>query len=393
MRSNIARAVFVLLVLSSVALLALGWLAAFSSPPMRTILLDLHISLGVLAAAAILAAIVLRIIVRPPPYPVHWPRWRRFIGGASELLLYLSFIGMVATGAAWAAFSGAPIDVFGAPLPASNLADPHIAQSLGSFWGALARAVGLGEATASELALAAHRFFAATLAVSILVNAACGAPLRYKTPRSGVPTAPSDAAPLIAPPSEPLAATGLARRMRLLGWAQFWFQLAIALASGVLLQFATSGRAFSPSVSGFGDAIYWSLYAFLLLCAATALAFYYTRAARGVGTRSDYLEVGRRAAFWFLSAGLLIGLAGTVISFIGLSLSISLLIAKTVSQPPGIAITDPNKIIRALDVFVLLVNFILLLAHFVGTGVAAWLAAGASQARYRYAARLPAARA
>jgi cytochrome b561 len=395
MPSNIARAVFVLLVLSSVALLALGWLAAFSSPPMRTVLLELHISLGVLAAAAILAAIVLRIMVPPPPYPAHWPRWRRFVGGLSELFLYLSFIGMVASGALWAAFSGAPINVFGAPLPASNLADLYIAQSLGPFWGALAHAAGLGEATASELALAAHRVLAAMLALSILVNAACGAPLRYKTPHPELrpeSPAPSAAAPMIAPPAEPHA-TGLARRMRLLGWAQFWIQLAIALASGVLLQFSTAGRAFSPGVSGYGDAIYWSLYAFLLLCLATALAFYCTRAARGVETRSDYLDAGRHTAFWFLSAGLLIGLAGTLISFIGLSLSISLLIAKTVSQPPGIAITDPTKIIRALDVFVLLVNFVLLLAHFIGTGVAAFLAASASQARYRYAAaRLPAER-
>jgi hypothetical protein len=178
--------------------------------------------------------------------------------------------------------------------------------------------------------------------------------------------------------------------MRLLGWAQFWIQLAIALASAVLLQFSTSGRAFSPSVSGFGDAIYWSFYAFLLLCVATALAYFYTRAARRVAARADYFDEGRGHASWLLTAGLAIGLAGTAISFIGLSLSISLLIAKTVSQPPGIAITDPSKIIRALDVFILLVNFALLLAHFVGTGVAAWLAAGASRARFRsIAARLP----
>jgi hypothetical protein len=241
---------------------------------------------------------------------------------------------------------------------------------------------------ASEAFLAAHRFFAAVLAGAIVVNFGVGAPSRFKAPRAALPATAAAVAPL-PPGAQP--ATGLAGQMRLLGWIQFWVQLAIALASGVLLQFATAGRAFSPSVSGFGDAIYWSFYAFLLLCAATALAFYYTRAARGVAARSDYFESERMTAFWFISAGVLIGLAGIIISFVGVSLSISLLIAKTVSQPPGIAITDPNRIIRALDIFVLLVNFVLLLAHFIGTGIAAWLAAGASQARYRYAtSRLPA---
>jgi cytochrome b561 len=389
MRSNIARAAYVLLLVASVLMLALGWLAAYASPPMQGVLFGLHVSLGVIASAAILAGIVLRIVAPSPPYPSHWPAWRRALAGLSEFAIYLSILVIAASGALWAAFSGAPLHVFGAPLPVSDLADPTLAQWLGPSLDPFLRGAGLDETRASDAFLAAHRIFAAVLAGAIVLNVAVGAPGRFKTPR---PALPAPAAPLAAaPPSVPPSAAGLAGQMRLLGWTQFWIQLAIALASGVLLQFATAGRAFSPSVSGFGDAIYWSFYAFLLLCLAAALAFYYTRAARRVAASSDYLDEERLTAFWFISAGVLIGLAGTILSFIGVSLSISLLIAKTVSQPPGIAITDPNRIIRALDVFVLLVNFVLLLAHFIGTGVAAWLAGRASQARYRHvASRLPA---
>ncbi len=63
-----------------------------------------------------------------------------------------------------------------------------------------------------------------------------------------------------------------------------------------------------------------------------------------------------------------------------------MLIGKTVSQPPGIAITDPNKIVRALDVFVLLVNINLLFGHFTGAAVASWLSNHALRARHRFAA-------
>jgi len=383
MRPDIARAAYVLLLVASVLLLALGWLAAYASPPLQATLFGLHVSLGVIASAAILAAIVLRIVAPPPPYPPAWPRWRRGLAGLTELLLYLAFLVVAASGALWAAYSGAPLHVFGAPLPVGDLGDPPLREWLGPSLGA-----GVAEIKASEAFLALHRIAAGVLAVAIIANAGVGAPARFKArPPSLAVTAPAlDVAVSAAQP-----AAGLAGQMRLLGWTQFWIQLAIALASGVLLQFATAGRAFSPSVSGFGDAIYWSFYGFLLLCAATALAFYYTRAARRVGASADYLDAERMTAFWFISAGVLVGLAGVIVSFVGVSLSISLLIAKTVSQPPGIAITDPNKIIRALDVFVLLVNFILLLAHFIGVGVAAWLASRASQARYRHVtARLPA---
>jgi hypothetical protein len=48
-------------------------------------------------------------------------------------------------------------------------------------------------------------------------------------------------------------------------------------------------------------------------------------------------------------------------------------VAKTISQPPGVAILDPNKIVRAIDVFVVLANIALIAAHLVGTVIAFWL--------------------
>jgi len=75
-----------------------------------------------------------------------------------------------------------------------------------------------------------------------------------------------------------------------------------------------------------------------------------------------------------------------LVSFVGVGLSVALMIGKTVSQPPGIAITDPNKIVRALDVFVLLVNINLLFGHFIGASMAAWLSNQALRARHRFAA-------
>jgi hypothetical protein len=49
------------------------------------------------------------------------------------------------------------------------------------------------------------------------------------------------------------------------------------------------------------------------------------------------------------------------------------LVAKAVSQPAGVAITDPTKIVRALDVFVVVANIAGIAANFMGMIVSLWL--------------------
>jgi Protein of unknown function (DUF3611) len=173
----------------------------------------------------------------------------------------------------------------------------------------------------------------------------------------------------------------LAKNLRLFGWIGFWLQLVLAFISALLLAFAPTGRAFSPGSAWFGDALYCAGYGFMLSCFAVLLAFCYTRAARKVVSRPDsFFNQENMAAFWFLGTGMLTGLLGVF----GVALSMSLLIAKTVSIPPGIMMMDPTQIIRAIDVFALMVNFNLLVAHFIGTGITLWLSISVSKARREY---------
>lgn len=390
MRPDIARYNFFLMVLWSLALLGLGRSAEYAEQPTRMFLQDLHVSLGLVGAISIVVQIVLRTIF-PPTYPARCPRWLKTIGYISEYVAYVSFVAMAGSGVLWTVFRGTPLQFFGAALPVFDIVDRPLVELLGPILGAPLRASGADEVMSSAFFRDAHRLMAFVLAGSIFAR--IGVAVLSRFTRSGA-TAP---APHVVPrasgereeaPSSPESkpAQSLATKLRVFGWIEFWLQLVLALVSALLLQFSTSGRAFSPGSSGLGDAIYWSFYGFLLLCAADALAFYYTRAANKIVSRpSYYLSEARKTAFWFLYLGLLTGMSGIFISFTGVSLSILLLIAKTVSQPPGIAITDPNKIVRALDVFILLVNFNLLIAHFIGTGATLWLGVGALNARLRYA--------
>ncbi|MGH6812057.1 MAG: DUF3611 family protein, partial [Methylocella sp.] len=227
---------------------------------------------------------------------------------------------------------------------------------------------------------------------SIFVHVCIGAPNIIKQPGIETPMPPvgaQESRDLALGEMKSLIAYRTAERLgknlRLFGWIGFWLQVVLAFISALLLAFAASGRAFNPGQAGFSDAISWGSFGLLLLCFAVLLAFCYTRAARKVVARPEsYFNQKNRAAFWFLSTGMLTGILGVIISFIGLVLSINLTIAKTISVPPGIMMMDPNQIIRALDIITLLMNFILLMAHFIGTVITLFLRVRVSKACREY---------
>jgi cytochrome b561 len=387
MRPNIARYNFLVMVLLSLVLLASGWSMEASSPSEQTreFLLDLHISLGLTGGMLLLVQIVLRIAFGPWLRLDASSQWLSISERVSRLLIYASFALLAVSGYLRAVASGSPGKFWGFPLPLWEGADQPVAELLGRLWGAPVDIPGAADWTVSELLGALHGAAAVLLAASILSNLGASglsrvASRKSEAPATKAPQGPS--APAAPPPAAAsLAAQKVARTLRLFGWIQFWIQLVFVLVSALLLQFAGSGRAFSPGAAGFGDAIYWGGYAFALLCVSDLIAFYYTRAAKKVGSQPDsYIESANGFRFWFLPAGAFVSIAGALLSFVGLTLSILLLVAKTVSQPPGIAITDPANIIRALDVFILIINFSLLGAHSIGVGVSFWLGAAVMRA-------------
>ena len=167
----------------------------------------------------------------------------------------------------------------------------------------------------------------------------------------------------------------IANAFRLFGWIGFWVQLGLASVSVLALLFAASGRNFSPDPgTGIGIGIFWALCGVLVLCPTIVFAFRYTRIAKGLLREPDaHLHPRKVDTVRLLRLGVILGFAGMLLAIIGSGTSIGVLVAKTVSQPPGMAITDPNRIVRALDVFVVLANLNIIAAHFVGTVSSIWL--------------------
>ncbi len=167
----------------------------------------------------------------------------------------------------------------------------------------------------------------------------------------------------------------IAFAFRLYGWIGFWAQLTMVFLSGLVLLLAMFGQNFSPnSQSGTAVGIFWAICGIALLVVAILFDFRYVRIAKSLlHEPGSVLHPKRRETLKLMRWGTVIGVMGMLVALFGAGASVGVLVAKTVSQPPGVAFVDPNKIVRALDVFVVLANLNLIAAHLIGTAISFWL--------------------
>lgn len=74
---------------------------------------------------------------------------------------------------------------------------------------------------------------------------------------------------------------------------------------------------------------------------------------------------------------MIVSLVGLLIAFIASEVTVTVILGKAVAQPQGVAIYQPENVIRSLDIFVMLANVNMIGAHFFGgvtsLGLLYWL--------------------
>lgn len=185
----------------------------------------------------------------------------------------------------------------------------------------------------------------------------------------------------------------IAAILRVVGWFSFLVQAGLAAASTVLLLLAISGRTFNQAIGGppgvpvpqpvqattpgLGIGIFWAVSGFLVLLFGIYLAFRLIRFGKRLRNPDPVIHPQRAKVMEVLKLAVIIGLVGMFLTILGTGATIGVLLSKSVAQPQGVAIYDPNRIIRSLDVFVAAANTTGLTAHFVGSvaalGVFNWL--------------------
>jgi hypothetical protein len=162
--------------------------------------------------------------------------------------------------------------------------------------------------------------------------------------------------------------------LRWTGWLGFWLQLGLGIVAAIALLFVFSGRNFSRETTpGIGISLFWSAAAIAVLLFSLYQSFRYSRLARRFRMsdvsrhpkKSDTIQLVR----WSIVAGLL----GMLLALLGAGAAIGVLVSKAIALPQGVAIYDPARIIRPLDIFAAAASLNLIAAHFVGTVSSLWL--------------------
>lgn len=166
----------------------------------------------------------------------------------------------------------------------------------------------------------------------------------------------------------------IAKILRLIGSISFWIELGLAAVCVLTLLFAITGRNFSEESSHtLGIAIFWAIGSILALSFNIYLAFRFTRLGKGLLTLTPELAPKKADITRLLRLGVIVSLVGIFLSLVGSGVSISVLVAKILSQPTGVALAVPNQIIQGLDVFTAMANVNGIAAHFVGVIASIWL--------------------
>jgi hypothetical protein len=176
----------------------------------------------------------------------------------------------------------------------------------------------------------------------------------------------------------------VANVLRIAGWTSLVIQIALAAASALMLLFAISGRSFnqaiapsggvigagaisSSSAPGIGIGIFWAVCGLVVLLFGIYLAFQQTRFSKRLRNPNPAIHPPRARVMEVMKLAVATGLIGMLLTILGEGATIGVLLSKSIAQPQGVAIYDPNRIIRSLDIFVAAANTTGITAHFVGT--------------------------
>lgn len=169
--------------------------------------------------------------------------------------------------------------------------------------------------------------------------------------------------------------------LRLTGWVGLSLQIGFGAISVLLLMFAIAGRSFSQNTAvlpgvgvnvnpgtapGIGVGIFWAVCGILALLGGIYLAFLQTRFSKRFRHADTMKHPAKSEVMNVLRLGAIVGLVGMLLTILGGGATLGVLLSKAISQPQGVAIYDPTRMIRSIDIMVAMANMSGIAANFVG---------------------------
>lgn len=162
--------------------------------------------------------------------------------------------------------------------------------------------------------------------------------------------------------------------LRSLGWSGFWIQFILTIVSGLILGFAMLAPNLNLNLkSGIG------LLSVIGGITALALSIYwffrYVLLGRQLSGSEPALHPNRKETIHILQLGVLVNLAGMLLTLVGIETIVGALLIKTLSVPQGASVYPiGQQMIEPIDIFVVQANISMIVAQFVGIVIPFWIA-------------------
>jgi small-conductance mechanosensitive channel len=174
--------------------------------------------------------------------------------------------------------------------------------------------------------------------------------------------------------------------LRVTGWIGLAAQIGLGAIALLMVMFAIAGRSFSQATAvspnvvsgvgvnvnqgvtpGIGIGIFWSVCGIAALLVGIFFAFRQTRYAKRLRHADTLKHPAKSDVMNLLRLSVIVGLVGMLLTILGGGATLGVLLSKAIAQPQGVAIYDPTRVIRSLDIMVAMANMSGIAAHFVGT--------------------------
>jgi hypothetical protein len=178
----------------------------------------------------------------------------------------------------------------------------------------------------------------------------------------------------------PPAVRRISGSFRLVGWISFWVQVVLAVISSLVLMFALANLSARSGIGGgnpgTGVGLLFAALGLVAVYLSAFWAFRYAQIGRRLRSRDTAKRPSPKDALQALRLGIVISMAGMLVTLFGGQALIGSLLAKALAQPQGGAVFVPGNIgqyVEAFDIFVVQANNNTLLAHFVSLSATLWL--------------------
>ncbi|MGD1806385.1 DUF3611 family protein [Dapis sp. BLCC M126] len=174
-----------------------------------------------------------------------------------------------------------------------------------------------------------------------------------------------------SPSSLPPTVKQVAKALRLGGWICFWVQLVLGIVSGIIFLFAV-GLLGQKTQAGTGGGLFFAVCGLLVLGFSIFLSFRYTRLARQLGSPTPALRPSRVDTTQQVKRTLITNLVGMTLALLAAEAIGGILLGKSLVS--GSFMFNPTELEEfTVDIFIVLGNTHIIVAHFVGIVVGLFL--------------------